>query len=415
MPHVSLADGRARCDAIEAKPGRLPRAGFVFASPDGDAGILRATTSPISCKHGRCGWHLFATEEQFNGGRGVDLDVQGRPVTVTAFTQGRNIPSSRLRVRQLINPMARHGVQVHEETARWKSYPPRPWLARPLWAVGNVASRIPQVARSRRSDVCLLQREFLARHRTLERLTGRPRVFDVDDAIHLDRGGKGPAQAIARASDLVVCGNEHLARTYRDWAPRVEVLATAVDTAFYRPASPERSNFIVWVGSASNVAFLERIARALRRVLAERPGTRLAIVSDLRPALADEPGVDFVPWTPGAERAALSGAAIGLMPLPDNEWARGKCSYKMLASMASGLPVVVSPVGMNQELLDQAEVGFGASEEEQWVEALLRLLDDPALRARLGGNGRALAEARYGVDAAAARYATWLRELAGGP
>lgn len=333
------------------------------------------------------------------------------PVRVTAFTQGITIPSSRLRVRQLIPAMTRHGVNVTEEPARWNSYPPRPWLARPGWAIGSVASRIPQVARSRRAHVTILQREFVARIQTLERLTGHPRVFDVDDAIHLERHGKGPAKAIAKSSDLVVAGNAHLAAIYRDWCPRVEVLATAVDTDWYQ-ASDAGSQTVAWIGSASNLPFLEAVAPALREVLRLRPPARLAIVSDQRPALADHPQVDFHFWTPEVERETLTRAAVGIMPLPDTEWSRGKCSYKMLAAMASSLPVVVSPVGMNQTVLNEDQVGLPARDHSEWSEALLRLLDDAPLRRRLGRNGRRLVQMKYGVPATAAAYAGWLRDLA---
>lgn len=338
----------------------------------------------------------------------------GDDIQVTAFTQGRDIPSSRLRVQQLVKPMARHGVALREVAARWKAYPPRARLARPFWAVGCLASRVPQVARSHRADVVLLQREFLARHATLERLTKRPRVFDVDDAIHLERDGKGPARKIARASDLVVCGNEALAEVYRDWAPRVEVLATPIDPDWYAAGDhAAASQTIVWVGSASNLRYLQDIAPALTRVLRERPAARLAVVSDAMPELAQNAQVDWIPWSPEAERETLACGAVGIMPLPDNAWTRGKCSYKMLASMASSLPVVVSPVGMNNEVLAKAEVGLGAASPDAWVESLLRLLDDRALRLRMGAAARKVAAGHYGVERAAASYAGWLRELAG--
>lgn len=350
---------------------------------------------------------------QARAGRPTEADER-EPVRVAAFTQGETIPSARLRVRQLVRPLRQHGIEVEELPARWKSYPPRPWLARPPWAVGCVASRVPQLVRGRQADVSLLQREFLAGRETLERLTKRPRVFDVDDAIHLERRGRGPARAIARRSDLVVCGNEHLARTYRAWATRVEVLATPVDTQWYvdgRHAGASQT--LVWVGSASNLRYLQELAPALRRVLDLRPRARLHVVSDGRPeALLGHPQVAWTPWTPEAERAAYATAGVGLMPLPDNEWTRGKCSYKMLASMASSLPVVVSPVGMNNDVLALGDVGLPATDADSWVQALLRLLDDGDLRARMGATARQVAVRHYGLEQAAATYAGWLHELA---
>jgi glycosyltransferase involved in cell wall biosynthesis len=102
---------------------------------------------------------------------------------------------------------------------------------------------------------------------------------------------------------------------------------------------------------------------------------------------------------------------IGVMPLCDGEWARGKCSFKMLQYLAVGIPVVVSPVGMNADVLSGADVGFGAYSESDWVSSLHKLCDDEGLRRCKGGNGRQLVERNYSTEVAAARLAAILREV----
>ena len=99
------------------------------------------------------------------------------------------------------------------------------------------------------------------------------------------------------------------------------------------------------------------------------------------------------------------------MPLVDGVWERGKCSYKMLSYMASGVPVVVSPVGMNADLLAEAQIGFSSQTDEEWVESLTALIDDDALARRMGTNGRVLAESTYSVDHIADRLGTLLRSV----
>lgn len=338
-------------------------------------------------------------------------------IRVAALTQGRNVPSARLRVRQLIPPLSARGVDLRESWAPLGAYPSGPRWMRPAWLAASLASRAPQVLRSRAHDVVLLQRELISTLSTFERWTGRPRVLDVDDAIHLHRGGR-TARRLAGLCQMVVCGNAHLAGVFKEWNPNVAVLPTAVDPDHYRPLDPseegQREPAICWVGTHGNFQYLRLVQDSLARVLRQRPGSSLVVVADRPPDLPAIPParLRFVRWTPQAERDALRAAAVGIMPLLDSPWARGKCSYKMLASMASGLPVVVSPVGMNREILAQGRIGVGATDGGEWEEAILRLLDDEAEARRLGAAGRALVMERYSVDRVADGLAACLARVA---
>ncbi|MBK6899710.1 MAG: glycosyltransferase [bacterium] len=124
--------------------------------------------------------------------------------------------------------------------------------------------------------------------------------------------------------------------------------------------------------------------------------------------------VDYEPWRPEGEAAFFQGLDIGLMPLPRNEWTLGKCSYKMLLYLACGVPVVVSPVGMNESVLAQADVGCAADSEARWVDALVALIDDPEGRERRGRNGVALVASHYSVSALSPRLASMLKGVARG-
>lgn len=332
-----------------------------------------------------------------------------RPLRVAAFTGGAAVPAARFRVRQYVEPLSQLGVELQERWPSLGAYPPSRRALRPAWLVGTLVERLPQVAASWRADITLLQREMVSTVPTLEGLTRRPRLVDIDDAIHLYRGGLA-ARHLAALADLVVVGNAWLAEVWRNWSPSVEILPTAVDTEVYVPAAVPQHPVIGWIGSAGNLPYLSDIAPALACVVSRYPGTMIAVCSDSPPQLGDLP-VRYVPWSVDVEPDFLASITIGVMPLQDHLWERGKCSFKMLQYMAAGRPCVVSPIGMNSEILHQAELGLAANTLSEWTEALSALLDDPVAAGRMGQVGRALAEARYSVNALAPRLAELLHRL----
>jgi glycosyltransferase involved in cell wall biosynthesis len=334
----------------------------------------------------------------------------GRLLRVSAYTAGATVGSARFRVRQYAAPLAARGIELDEYWPRLGAYPPRNRVLRPAWLVGSLAERLPQLVAGRGADVTLLQREMISTLPTLEGLTRRPRIVDVDDAIHLHRGGWA-ARRLARLADLVVVGNAWLAEIWREWNPEIEILPTAVDTDAYtvRPM-PERP-VIGWIGTGGNLPYLAAIAPALAAVCERFPGTTIAVCCDRPPELGGLP-VRYVRWSAAVEADFLASLTVGIMPLADGPWERGKCAFKMLQYMAAGRPCVVSPVGMNAELLGEAELGLAATGLDEWRDALASLIADPGAAARMGAAGRALAERRYSLAVLAPRLAELLRRVA---
>ncbi len=162
-----------------------------------------------------------------------------------------------------------------------------------------------------------------------------------------------------------------------------------------------------WTGTSGNFPFLYAIEGALLRVFAHSSQAKLLVVADRPPQFQSLPAsrVEFERWTPRAEQTAFDRMSIGLMPLADTDWCNGKCSYKMLCYMAAGLPVVVTAAGMNREVLALGEVGLSAKSEQQWVDALIALLDQPDLRRSMGAAGRAVVEERFSLKRLAVQYA----------
>jgi len=335
-------------------------------------------------------------------------------VKVAAFTGGLNVPSARFRIRQLMPRLAQEDVTVDEFISPISSFPPRQRWLRPVWLVAGVASRIPQVIAAQNYDVTLLQREFFSTLSTLERFTRRPRVLDVDDAIFLNRGGRF-ARKLAEQSDLVICGNDFLAERFAVWASRVCVLPTAVDTERYAPAAKQRDDVSVmgWIGTSSNYRYLSLIETAIAEVLSRHPETRLRIVSDQPPRFTWLPSdqVEYVRWTPGNEVSLIQSFDVGLMPLADGDWERGKCSFKMLQYMACGLPVVVSPVGMNRQVLGLGKIGLGVTQKDDWIAGLDMLITQPHTAKAMGKVGRQVILDHFGVNVIAPKLACLLRSV----
>lgn len=319
---------------------------------------------------------------------------------VVAFTQGRDVPSARFRVRQYVEPLRKRGVVIDELFSRFGSYPPRSTVARPFWAALNLIEHAVGVCRSGAYDVAFLQREFLSTYYTLERFITVPMILDVDDAIFLYREGRF-IKNIANSSAVVICGNSFLAGWFSTVNANVVVIPTGVDTEKYCSVDVRKKSSLVsigWLGTSGNYNYLYEIEGALRVVLNRHRGCRFMVMADRPPKFSGPLDVEFVEWSGDGELDFLRQIDIGIMPLNDSLWSRGKCSFKMLQYMAMGLPVVVSPFGMNKEILDKGEVGFGPVSEEEWVDALTALINDESLRLRFGENGRRVVIENYSVD-----------------
>jgi glycosyltransferase involved in cell wall biosynthesis len=223
--------------------------------------------------------------------------------------------------------------------------------------------------------------------------------------------------AIARRADLVIAGNTTLADWFMPYTRRIEILPTAVDCNRFqprqRPAAESGGFTLGWIGTVGNLSYLQAIEVPLANFLRRHDDATLLVVADRPPVFAAIPGDrwSYRPWNEADEVAAINVMDVGLMPLPDSEWARGKCSYKMLQYLACGKPVVVSPVGMNGEVLQSAEVGYGASSDNEWLEALEHLYKHRSEAAQLGGNGRALVERRFSLEVIGTHLAELFREV----
>ena len=343
----------------------------------------------------------------------VEDNSKARKLSVAALTGGMDVPSARFRVRQYIQQLDSYGVKVTEFPASLSAYPPQTHIVRPFWGIATLVSRIPSTLKSYSYDLTFLQREMFSTFKTLEPLTKRPRVLDVDDAIWMHRRGQFAAH-LASQCEGIICGNSFLAEQFRQWNSHVTMIPTAVDTDAFVPGSPVEEPIIGWSGTSGGFKYLYGIESALSHVLRELPGSKLRIVSDSLPSFRQVPlnKVEFIRWSPENEVSAIQGMAVGIMPLADSQWERGKCSFKMLTYMACGIPVVVSPVGMNIEVLSHGRSGLAAKTIDDWVDALSSILQDRKQRIKMGANGRQTVLQKYSVNVLAPKLAETLLQLA---
>lgn len=251
-------------------------------------------------------------------------------------------------------------------------------------------------------------------------LSGVPYVLDYDDAVFHNydlHRSKWVRRLFGRRIDhlmagarLVVAGNDYLAQRARDaGAPWVEVLPTVIDLERYPPQPPHRPQAsvprIVWIGSPSTVKYLAALEAPLA-ALAARSAFKLRVIG----GTLEMPGVDVecIPWTEASEVQAIAECDIGVMPLNDSPWERGKCGYKLIQYMACGLPVVASPVGVNTQIVQEGINGFLAASPDAWVATLERLLGDAGLRQSMGRAGRQRVEDEYCIQQTGPRLASLL-------
>jgi glycosyltransferase involved in cell wall biosynthesis len=238
-------------------------------------------------------------------------------------------------------------------------------------------------------------------------------ILDFDDAIWLQDVSEGnrklawlkrPSKTaeIIKLCSLVITGNQYLADYARQYNNNVTVIPTTLETGTFRRTEAPPANGTVcigWTGSITTLRHLELAVPVMKRLYAIY-GNAIAfrVIADREWSMGELP-VEFVRWSGERETRDLSPIHIGIMPLPDDQWAKGKCGFKGLQYMAMEIPAVMSPVGVNTGIIEDGVNGFLAASEQEWFDKLNLLIQDAALRERLGRAGRTTVETRYSFEA----------------
>lgn len=343
----------------------------------------------------------------------------------------------RFRISQYLPYLSAQGIDVtvapfYDREFFGLVYQPGRHMRKALLFVKQAAARVMAIARADRFDAVWIYREALPLGPpVLEWVLSvcrRPLLYDFDDAVFLTNTSeanrylaalKFPWKTdwiIARA-DQVTAGNEYLAAHARTLNRSVQVIPTAVDTEVFVPRAGRRDGeappVIGWIGTPTTAPYLRMLGEPLL-ALARQQTFTLRVSGGRADSMAPQIRVEHLPWSLDQEVTLFSTCDIGVYPMPDDEWARGKSGFKAIQFMACAVPVVASPVGINAEIIEHGVNGFLASTPDEWTRTLGMLIADPALRQRIGAAGRRTIEARYSIRVNAPRIAAALRQTAAG-
>ncbi len=327
--------------------------------------------------------------------------------SILFLMEGKNTPSSRLRVGNYLPYL--NG----EFSCKVQHIP------------GSFHRRLRFLWNLPRVDLIFLQKK-LFRPWELSLISRHCRriIYDFDDAVIYKDSQEDSESAVKkslikrfkttiRETDIVIAGNEYLADMVKPWAKRIEILPTPVDLKKYKPKIHDTGSgevvTIGWVGTRGNLKYLKELTPVLQQLAQHYPAMQVKVVCD---AAISIPGVTLVhqPWSLENEVQDLQSFDVGIMPLHDNLWTRGKCGYKILQYMAVGIPTVASSVGFNKTLIQEGHNGFLASTPDEWFRNLSRLLMEPELRKFIGMNGRKTVEEKYSLDRCGMRFKSILQE-----
>lgn len=344
-------------------------------------------------------------------------------------------PSQRFRFEQFVPYLEENGWQCDyaymlDEQDDQAFYTPGAYFSKARIVLKGFKKRLSHLRSASEYDVIFIQREsFVSGSTYFERRfakKGAKIVFDFDDAIWmLDISDanknlswlKDPSKTkkIISISDRIIAGNRYLADYASQFNQAVSVLPTVVDTEYYRSSNASSNGVITigWTGSQTTNKHFE-LATPFLQTLKEKYGDKLRVVAVTEKDIQLEGiEVEFVAWNKKQEIENLDQIDIGIMPLPEDEWSRGKCGFKGIQYMSLGKPSVMSPVGVNPEIVQHGENGFLPKTNDEWVSCLSQLIDSEDLRREIGEAGRKTIEEKYSVKAVQNQMLSLLDSLVG--
>lgn len=308
-------------------------------------------------------------------------------------------------------------------------YSPGNILKKIAITIKSAGIRLKDVRRSNDFDIIFVQREaFMTGSSYFEKKFSRSKaklVFDFDDSIWLldtsnankiwqwMKSEKKTGEIIT-SSHLVFAGNQFLGDYAKQFNPNVKIIPTTIDTELFKRKVPYSNNNTIsigWSGSHTTIKHFESGLPFLKKIK-EKYGERVQFKVMGDPDYVNEElGITGIPWSSSTEVSVLSGFDIGIMPLPDDQWVKGKCGLKGLSYMALEVPTIMSAVGVNSEIIQDGVNGFLASTEQEWIDKLSQLIDSFELRKKMGVQARLTVEKNYSHESQKNNYLRHFNEL----
>lgn len=326
-------------------------------------------------------------------------------IKVLFIIQDEKMPSSRVRVLNLLPELKKEGI-----SPEIVKYPK------------SSLKRIQIIKECQQFDITYLQKKLLSPlDITLLRRFAKKFIFDFDDAIYYRHDEKEVLESqsryikfkyLAGKVDLLIAGNRILAEYTSKFNKSVFIIPSSVETRDIPLKDYQRHDdqiIIGWVGGEVNLHHLKLISPVLQR-LSRAYKIQLRILCN---KTADIPSINvkFVPWSLETQEREISSFDIGVMPLPNNKHAEGKCGYKALQYMAAAVPPVCSDVGVNRDIVENGKEGFVVSSNEEFYYALKNLIEDRELRKEMGLNARKKVEEHYSIPVIGKKLAEVLKSL----
>lgn len=317
------------------------------------------------------------------------------------IAKGNNKPSTRYRVLPLATRLRKMGHDIEICSSEF-----------------NFRGRLGILNLARNADVVIIQRKLFGTiYFRLLSLCSPKLIFDLDDAVFLHSDGTASQrrrdrfERTLRACDAVWAGNHYLLENTEKYCNKCFLIPTPVNPAVYvKPVAKHDVLTLVWIGSHSTRKYLESHRSIIEDIGRSLYGIQLKVISDFEIQFENLRVIN-VPWSQKAEADEIAKCHIGIAPMDDNAWTKGKCALKILQYMSCSLPVVTSAVGANKEVVVHGETGFHAIEKDDWVTSIIQLIKDVEKRTRFGLAGRQRVEQRYSEEAVVDRMLESLNSL----
>ncbi len=330
-------------------------------------------------------------------------------------------PSQRFRIEQCMEFLKEHGYEYdfsHLLSAKDDRifYSKGNYHRKVFIIIKHVIKRLRDVWNAKKYDIIFIQREaFLLGTTIFERMiinrSGAKVIYDFDDAIwkhNISDANKSvgwlknpeKTKTFLEIADIVIAGNQYLRDYAVQFNKNVYVIPTTIDTELYVPKKRPKDDKIIigWSGSFSTIEHFEHALTSLKIIKEKYKHVEFKVIGD-ESYINEDLGIRGLPWRKENEIKEISSFDIGIMPLPDNEWTKGKCALKGLQYMALEIPVVMSEVGVNKEIIQNGENGFLVKNTEERVDTLSLLIESEKLRNKLGKKGRKTVIDKYSVKA----------------
>ncbi len=348
---------------------------------------------------------------------------------LSAHRPGRS-PSQRFRYEQYLTYLESEGYDFDYSFLISKTddsffYKKGHFLKKFFFLCRSILRRYNDLKSIQGYDIVFIQREaFLLGTVYFERKiseSGVPIIFDFDDAIwEVNSAGgnkalsflKNPDKTsrILSLSSVVIAGNEYLAEYALQFNSNVTVIPTTIDTSYHFPKVINPKVVIGWTGTFSTFPYLEALIPLLSRIKNKYTDVEFKIIVDFDLEIP-ELGTRTTIWNKFQEIDQLREISIGIMPLPDNIWTRGKCGFKGLQYMSLSIPTLMSPVGVNTEIIKDSENGFLPESDDQWFNRLSELIESSAMRTKIGKKGYESLVKHYSVQVNKKHYLKLFEEV----